>query len=302
MKFLKEDPDQTISPSSNEDISWIDTNARAFGFLNLSKEQKLHDYNEEGLSQTVGIMSEFGSEWQNRLCISDPGMSHADIMRKLLPKIWNSSQGVIKFYKSEVDPSTGITTFHHDKEPIILDLSTFNKEDKKLLFATVKNLFSYVNTRLLLFPAGRIWPKHKVISFWVNEGEVTPNQLTQLFKGLKIPQNEIQNYYIEFLGEDGPQQKVTDYISKSSGKKVYTKEEEKERRKRAAEAMAKIHVAGAANAKDKDVQELIAKRKQDLVKADAEARMTGKIPDLKTRQQAMTSESLLSFRDFFKRK
>lgn len=66
--------------------------------------------------------------------------------------------------------------------------------------------------------------------------------------------------------------------------------------------MAKIHVAGAAGTKDKDAQELIAKRKENLVKADAEARMTGKIPDLKTKQQAMTSESLMSFRDFFKRK
>lgn len=301
MKFLKEDPDQTISPLSNEEISWIDPNARAFGFLDLSKKQLLQDYKEEGKSQTIGTIEGFGSEWQNKLCISRPGDSHAFMFGDLLPKIWKSPRGIITVHKSSVNPRTGITTFHSDDEPIVLDLSTLDEKDRKILFNTVRMFFMHVNARLLLFPAGRIWRKDKVISFWANEGEVTPEHLTQLFNDMKIPQTEIQKYYIEFLGEYGSQQKVTDYISKSSGKKVYTKEEEEERKKRAAEAMAKAHVVGAAGAKDKDVQDIIAKRKEDLVKADAEARRTGKIPDLKTRQQAMTSEALLSFKDFYKR-
>ena len=302
MKFLKEDPDQTFSPSSNEEISWVDNNARAFGFLNLSKKQTISNYVEEGEANKIGTLEGFGQEWQNRLCISEPGDSHATMVYHLLPEIWKSSEGIMTFYKSSIDPSTGILTFNYKDEPIVLDLSTFNDEDKKMLYPTVKNFFSHVNVRPLLFPSGRIWPNHKVVSFWVNEGEVTPEHLTQLFKGMKIPEGQIREYYIEFLGDDSPHQKVTDYIIKSTGKKVYTKEEEEERKKRAAAAMAKVHVAGAAGTKDKDVKELLAKRKENLVKADAEARMTGKIPDLKTRQQAMTSESLLSFKDFFKRK
>jgi len=151
------------------------------------------------------------------------------------------------------------------------------------------------NARQIVAPAGRIWPKQKIISFWSKEGSVTPEQLDTIFSSLDIPKEEADTFFIEFAGDQMPTKKVHDYTSGGAVPKQLTDKEEKE----AAEAMAKAHGAAAVGTKDTAVQKVLKSRKEAGIEADAEARAAGRKPDLKTRQMAQTSEALETFSSFF---
>lgn len=273
--LVKEDPDVSFSSLYDRDIGFKEDDAKAFGFLDLTKRIPMVDW-MDGI--VIGHLEGFGPEWKDLFLFSE--FTHQKLFKDVFDKMWQSSQGIISINKSDKEP------------PIVFNLGEMDQQDRDYLFDTLIDLVAEVNVREILSPAGRIWTKFKVISFWTDKDQVTPNHLNRIFNELKIPRQQMDEYYVEFLGEDKPERTVSQYINNSGGERSLSPEEQKEKEKRKAEALAKMHVAGAAGTKDVDVQNLLDKRKQELVQADAEARRTGKIPDIKTRQQAMTSESL----------
>lgn len=274
--LIKEDPDTSHS-LDNKLLKWHDSDAWAFGFVSIDQtEIEISNFEEE----VICVLKGFGPAWKDRLYIKQK--VHEDLfLYDALTELVASPQGIIERYFSNGNVKT-------------TNLDNLSDQDrsnvKRVLQEYLKD--EDVNARTALFPAGRIWTQNKVVSFWADEKDVTPQQLDAIFNKLNISQEAAKEFYVEFLGDQKPTRSVADYLSKSSKAPEYSPEEQKERDKRKAEALAKAHEAAAIGTKDKEVQEIIDKRKKAFQQARAQAINTGKIPDLATRQAAMTSESV----------
>ena len=111
----------------------------------------------------------------------------------------------------------------------------------------------------------------------------------------RSPSKESEQYIIEFLGEE----ESTTTVKQLLAGEVTSTGATEEQKKKAAEALARVHLAAAQGTKDVDVQNIIKQRKSALQQQDARLRNQGKIPSLQTRQQITTSESTFpSFRDY----
>ncbi len=277
--LIKETPDYTIDPATNEKIKYNDFDASAFGFLSIVEPRTVTSWIMQDATMTL---QDFPSEFQNKLYVADDNFTtHQELLEQTVADdIMNAPSGTITVvkgtWKVSYDMSENLDVV--DEERLIMDFH--------------QNKF---NARQILAPAGRIWPNRKVVSFWVKEGEVTPEQLNMLFEKMKIPKEEADTFFIEFAGDKKPEKTVHDYTSGGASKKELSDEEEK----RAAEAMAKAHGAAAVGTKDTAVQKVLSGRKEAGIQADAEARAAGRKPDLKTRQMAQTSEALETFSSFF---
>ena len=286
--LINENPDITRDPVTQKWLIHIAQGARAFGFLSIVQERKAGAY---GAPDTWSISFKgFPEEFKNKYYItSDNYTTHQDLYEQVVANdILNSPKGIITVQT----PSTY-------GKPMVFDISkNENKKKQQMLF---KFLFEGedegypFNAREILAPSGRIWPEHKVISFWANEGSVTPEQLDTIFSSLNIPKEEADTFFIEFAGDEIPKKKVRDYTSRGNIQKQLTDEEEKA----AAAAMAKAHGAAAVGTKDIAVQKVLKSRKEAGIEADAKARAAGRKPDLRTQQMAQTSEATETFYSFF---
>jgi hypothetical protein len=274
--LFKETPDYVINPENQNGLLFNNPDAVAFGFLSCVEKRKAGFWwKDDGYSITL---EGFPQEFKDKLYIGSQGQTHQNMFdTEISEDIFNSPQGII-------------TLNVPSKKPHIFDLSSeLDVEDEALLIKTLQE--DHCNARELLFPSGRIWKENNVISFWAKEGDVSSEHLEKLFNHLNIPKEKADMFYIEFAGEKIPSKKVHEYTSGGVSKREYSAEEEK----RAAEAMAKAHVAGAISTKDAAVNKVLSDRKKASIEADAEARMLGKKPDLRTRQIAQTSESFLNY-------
>lgn len=286
--LIKETPDFTRDPVTKQKILHTEAGARAFGFLSIVEERTAGAWHAP---DTWSIsFKDFPEEFKNKFYItSDSYTTHQEIYeQEVADDIFNSPTGIITVQT----PSTY-------GEPMVFDMSENLDAEKeqlllKFLFEGEDEGYPF-NARQILAPAGRIWPKQKIISFWSKEGSVTPEQLDTIFSSLDIPKEEADTFFIEFAGDQMPTKKVHDYTSGGAVPKQLTDKEEKE----AAEAMAKAHGAAAVGTKDTAVQKVLKSRKEAGIEADAEARAAGRKPDLKTRQMAQTSEALETFSSFF---
>ena len=146
-----------------------------------------------------------------------------------------------------------------------------------------KDLSNKIRTQIYK-NAGRVWPKSKIISFWLTQDQLTPQILDDAFNNLNI--KDKQNYLVdvvntEELDKEETKNKVLptyrEYKKRSAPEAKDTTDDE---RKRAQEFMAKQHgVQGAAKAKfGSDIPEVGAKRYAMQMPLDV-------------RQQIQTSES-----------
>jgi hypothetical protein len=205
---LKENPDASFSPSTKKALKYQDGDAMAFGFLDLTGKRELVKWD----GKKVGTIEGFGPEWKDLLLLSGAGGTHDNIIRDLLPKIQDSAQGVI-------------TLLYDEGLPDVLDLSTNAKQDERLLSHFLYAIRRQANPRIIMSPSGRIWRENKVISFWDSKKDVSPNHLDRLFKKLKIPREQMQDYYIEFLGDRKPKQTVSQYVSNPTSQNNSSKED-----------------------------------------------------------------------------
>jgi hypothetical protein len=266
-KILLETPDRTTDPSNKNKLNHNDFEARAFGFISAVEPITSSSWNFPTYTITL---QDFPPEFKDKLYIADyHDQTHQNIFeQKILDDLMSASKG-----KIILALWNGIKTY---------DVSAgFNKE----LYKSIAD--ENYNARPLLAPAGRIWPKSKVISFWVKEGEVTPKQLNMVFEAMDIPKEEADSFFIEFVGDKTPSKTVHDYTTSGDSIRNLSKEEEK----RAAEAMAKAHVAAAVDTKDTAVNKVLDARKQAGIEADRRARLSGRVPGIETIQKSMTSES-----------
>lgn len=266
--ILNETPDGVRDPVTKEFIDFKTDGAYTFGFLSCVEERIAPIWWGEN---TFLSLKGFPEDFIDKLYVSDK-KTHQEMFKTVVSEdIFNASQGII--------------TLITPKQKKVFDISSNLDIDEES--ELIKILQEDYNARHLLFPAGRIWTKHKIISFWTKEGDVTESQLNKIFNYFNITKEEASNFYIEFLGDRMPTKTVHDYTTGT--KREYTKEEEKQ----AAEDLAKAHVA-AAGAKDTGVKDILDKRKAAGIEADTEARLSGKKPDLKTRQLSQTSESFIN--------
>jgi hypothetical protein len=132
--------------------------------------------------------------------------------------------------------------------------------------------------------AGRVWPKHSTISFWLTQDQLTPQILDDAFNNLNI--KDKQNYFIDVVNVEEVDKEETknkvlpsyiDYKKRSAPEK---KDISDEQRKKAQEFMAKQHgQIGAQKAKfGSDIPEVGAKKYAKQMPLDV-------------RQQVQTSES-----------
>lgn len=286
--LLKETPDITRDPVTQKKLIHFAPGARAFGFLSIVEERKAGAWYAPD-TWSISFKG-FPEEFKNKFYItSDSYTTHQELYeQEVADDIFNSPTGIITVQT----PST-------NGEPMVFDISkNMNSEEEQTLLGYLfqgEDEDYPFNAREILAPAGRIWPEHKVISFWAKEGSVTPEQLDTIFSSLDIPKEEADTFFIEFVGDQMPTKKVHDYTSGGAVPKQLTDKEEKA----AAEAMAKAHGAAAVGTKDTAVQKVLKSRKEAGIEADAEARAAGRKPDLKTRQMAQTSEALETFSSFF---
>ena len=275
--LLKESPDGCISPDGKI-LDWYSADALTFGFISADQECEIYEIDDNPEEDyPIAILKDFGSAWKDRLYIGK--YTHCELFfDKVLKDLLKSPQGIIeRHYK------------HGQVEPI--DVATVT--NKNITYHLLQEFFEEheIHTRMMMLPAGRIWTKGKVISFYADEGQVTPQHIEAIFKGANILQENVKDFYIEFLGDVKPTRLVIDYMSTSKQTTTYSPEEQKEREKRKAEAMAKAHEVVAVGTKDKDVQKIIDDRKKALQQAQSQAINTGKVLSLADRQKMFASES-----------
>jgi hypothetical protein len=284
--LINENPDVTRHPVTNQNIMHDEAGARAFGFLSIVEERKAEAWHVS--TWTISFKG-FPEEFKNKFYIaSDSLATHQELFKEqVADDILNSPTGIVTVQTAMTDG------------PMIFDMSEnmdVEKEQMLMMFLYDGEDEEYpFNARQILAPAGRIWTKQKIISFWSKEGSVTPEQLDTIFSSLNIPKEEADTFFIEFAGDRKPTKKVHDYTSGGAVPKQLTDKEEKE----AAEAMAKAHGAAAVGTKDTAVQKVLKSRKEAGIEADAEARAAGRKPDLRTQQMAQTSEATETFYSFF---
>ena len=281
MKFsqylLLEDPDQTSSSPLGKLLDWKDESARPFGFVDLTREGP---YLCHGGKRKITFKG-FGPEFQNlAITAQEPNVTHHTLVQEIfLDYLWeHATQGVISFSDTK-------------------EVMDFGKDEKTApLRRWYGDMMEDIDARELLRPSGRIWLGKRVISFWVFDPKlVTKELLEKVFADYNIPSKESEQYIIEFLGEEESTTTVKQFLA---GEVTSTGPTE-EQKKKAAEALARVHLAAAQGTKDVDVQNIIKQRKSVLQQQDARLRNQGKIPSIQTRQQITTSESTFpSFRDY----
>ena len=296
--LLKENPDNSLDPRSNEILSFRAPGAVPFGFVNIDKPYHFsyRQYTQPKENVIPLVFRGFGPEFTDRVVLrtnhNQKDLTHFDLYASFLSGLFKNSevkQGIIEggLFSFKGIPDT--VDFSKPEEI----LSKLNKDlslERNVYKALCENMT--VDPRKFLYPSGRLWLDQQVISFWAEEGEVRQELLVKLFNTLNIPMEQAGQYYIEFLGDDKPRAIVKDYLS--GNKNTYSKEEQAARDKKAAEDMAKAHGAAAVGTKDKDVQKIIDARKKAMAERESELRAKGIRPSLQTRQQTMTSESSLT--------
>jgi hypothetical protein len=262
---------------SDRTLSWRSASARSFGFVDFSRERSYPcNYSERKIT-----FSGFAPLFKNLAITADaPKVTHYNLVQGFfLDYLWeHATQGVISFSDNK-------------------EVMDFGKDPKTApIRRWFDDMLEDIDARELLRPAGRLWLGLGVISFWVFDHKlVTKEHLERVFAEYKIPASEYEQYIIEFLGEE----KSTTTVKQFLAGEVTTADPTKEQQKRAADALAKVHLAAAQGTKDVDVQNIISQRKGALQQQDARLRTQGKIPSIQTRQKITTSESSFpSFRDY----
>lgn len=280
--LLSEDPDYVDRGENVLGLEWPDKDALPFGYVNLLGQKT---YAAFGDTVPVLQFNDFGPEWHNRLYVGDRIIqTHSKlVLKKVFPELVNTAdRGVITFFANR--GNNVMTT---------LDLSNTEDSEERQRKSNLLQLPSLdINPRDFLAPSGRIWTENKVVSFWSPEEDVQPFHVQRLMEYLKIPSETHGEYQLEFLGEDKPSRSVQDFLSGNKKEQPsLSPEEQAEKERRAKEALAKVHLAAGKGTVDKDVQDIIKQRKSAAAELDSKLRTQGKIPSLKTRQTAFTSEA-----------
>jgi hypothetical protein len=274
--ILKEDPDECWLKNRGEVLSYEDEDAQTFGFFEIDGKRTYNDLDPYSGVDVRLEFSNFGSEWKNKIIITEPDEeeTHPELVEfKLAHMLLNSPTGIIKYYSSD--------TLQNEVD--LSKLPSESRNNKSLLSFLLK-----INPRKLLTPCGRIWLDSRVISFWSVASEVKLHHLNLLQQRVGVNPERFKIFQLEFLNNEYPKTTVRKFMGLTDKPKETTPEE----KKRMEDALRKAHGAGALETKDKDVQDIIDKRKKDMAAAESKLRAKGIRPDLKTRQQAMTSESI----------
>lgn len=271
--LLKEDPDTVEFQKDGkwDAVNYNDLEAQAFGFFDINRTRLIKDQGE-----TVEF-SGFPEDWKEMIYITSPykEVGFEEGTHSYLAKT--------KLMEDLLESPTGIITFKGFYKNIHIDLS---KKDEKTKFDI--KVLSNINPRRLLTPSGRIWPDTGIISFWCHSSEVKKEHLERVRDAIGIAPEAFNAFKLEFGEDTTPKTTVGEYIGSTAQPKETTPEE----KKKTEDAMRKAHGAAAVGTKDKDVQDIIDKRKKAMAAAESELRAKGIRPDLKARQQAMTSESI----------
>jgi hypothetical protein len=267
-QILLEDPDQTMTPS-REVLYWKESQARAFGFVDLSKPQTFRD-----LDTTATLEGFEGS--LKLIATKIPKKMHGNLVDDvLIPELSQAKTGEIKlFHRGDL---AGHINFAEPNLPLKIRETMYDLGE--------------MNPRILLNPAGRIWLESRVISFWAEAKEVDRRHLDLIKSFYNI--EDFDSVELEFLGDDGPSTTVEKFL-KHADRSEPSSEPDPEQSERMAAALRKVHVAAAGGSLDPEAREIINKRKTASAALDATLRTQGKIPSLQTRQQASTSESRLN--------
>jgi polyhydroxyalkanoate synthesis regulator phasin len=274
--LLKENPDKVIDPVSGNLLDGDTVPNYPFGFVCIehSKEVKVHSRNPSDKF----IFSDFGPEWKHKFYIGKLNGVHTSLVYYALRDMIASGRGSITLRNGKV---------YHVSQ---LDM------DEKTLNSFLYDIQEWVNERSLLFPAGRFYKENHIVSLWCKEEEFNLSLIKVMFDSLNILDSEYKRFYIEFLGDDKPNQTIEQYLS-GKHNPSYSKEEQEARDKKAAEDFSIIHTLAASNKPiTGKAKEELAKRKKAMSDRESLLRAQGIRPSLQTRQQAMASES--NMRDY----
>jgi hypothetical protein len=268
--LLKENPDKVLDPVSGH-LLGITTPNYPFGFVCIeqTKEVKLHSRNPSDKF----IFSDFGPQWKHKFYIGKQGGVHTSLVYYALRDMIATGRGSITLQDGKVYQLS------------YLDM------DKNVLESFLYNVQEWVNERSLLFPAGRFYKENHIVSLWCKEEEFDRSLIKVMFNSLNIPDSEYKKFYIEFLGDDKPNQTIEQYLS-GRHNLSYSKEEQEARDKKAAEDFGIIHTQAASNKPiTGKAKEELAKRKKAMSDRESLLKAQGIRPSLQTRQKTMTSES-----------
>lgn len=284
--LLRENPDSSINPNTNDHCSYGDSDARAFGYVNIDKEFALTKV------KLPLVFKGFGPEWRNKFYITPSKQVsqrnflgiHGELLKPILKDIFDSQQGIIEggIFDNVIDNPDYVNKTL-DLSNNYLNPEEFTRFVDLLINKKIYNTIGQ-SVREFLAPSGRIWTHSGVVSFWSKQESVKPEHLSLLFNNLNIPEEKANQFYIEFLGDKQPTQTVGDFLAGTGGSS-YSEEEQAARDKKAAEDLAKAHEVAAVGTKDKDVQKIIAARKKGLMDFRADMEAAGKIRSFKDRWQ-----------------
>lgn len=290
-QFFKESPDLVYTPKKRA-LNWYSRDAITFGTLHgikdvgsffirsIKKEFSHYDMLED-------LIIEIESSYlvlEDKLGRQPTPKEAEDLFKRKL--IWNRRWSIHPRDASRVAKDIANSKYlikHIRKETLIHNIEGKTWGNEKGETQIEKDLSNKIRTQIYK-NAGRVWPKSKVISFWLTEDQLTPQILDETFKNLGI--TDKHNYFIdvvntEELDKEETNKKVLpsykDYKKKSAPKKISDKQKNK-----AQEFMSKQHgVAGAQKAKlGTDLPEVGAKKYALQMPLDV-------------RQKTQTSESLL---------
>jgi hypothetical protein len=285
--LLRENPDSSINPATNKRCSYEDLDARAFGYVNIDKEFTLTD------AKLPLVFKGFSPEWRNKFYItpskqvSQVGQRnfigiHFELLTPIMKDILDSKQGIIEggIFDNVIDNPDYVNKTL-DLSNNYLDPEEFARFTNLLINKKLHHTIGYM-FREFLKPSGRIWTNSGVVSFWSKQESVKPEHLSLLFNNVNIPEDQANQFYIEFLGDKQPTQTVGDFLA-GTDETSYSEEEQAARDKKAAEDLAKAHEVAAVGTKDKDVQKIIAARKKNLMDFRAKMEADGWIGSFKDR-------------------
>lgn len=302
-QFFKESPDFLYSPKTKKPLNWFSKDSITFGTLwgikDLSpffiksiprkgREMSHNDlldnfifvlqfeYNEFTEENNIKVnLNAFEKHLKNKLIWNKEMSIHPKAAGRIANEVVNS-QHIMKHLQKD-------NYAHH------FDVTMNGPENRTKDGTGKSSIEKQVSARLrtvLYKNAGRVWPEHKAISFWLTQDELTPQILDDAFANLGI--KDKQNYFIDVvnlaeLDKEETKNKVLpsykDFKKRSASGSNYSDEQ----KRKAQEFMSKQHgVAGAQKAKlGKDLPEVGAKKYATQMPLDV-------------RQQAMTSESLVN--------
>ena len=288
--FLKESPDLVYTPKKRA-LNWYSRDAVTFGTLwglidispffirSIKKGLSHYDMLEDLI---IEIESSYHL-YEDKLGRKPTVQEVEELYKKKLTwnRRWTIHPRDASRIAKEIANSKHLMK-HIQKETLYNNIDRAARGESKGKTEIERDLSNKTRTEIYR-NAGRVWPTHKIISFWLAEDQLTPQILDETFNSLGI--KDKLKYLVDVvnmkeLDKEETNKKVLpsykDYKKKSGSDNQLSKEDQK----KAAEFMAKQHgVAGAMKAKwGQDIP---------LVGANKVAKYT----PIDVRQKAQTSES-----------